>query len=173
MYLISLYFDENANKILQKNIQRICNATGNTFMIEHNVPPHMTISSIEARNVDVLREPFLSLKGKLETGSVQFMSVGQLLPYVFYVTPVLNNYLQEMSQQIYKCMGDIKETTISRYYKPGSWLPHVTLGKTLSKEQMREAFAVMQDNFQPFEASVTQIGLAKVNPHEDVERIVL
>ena len=70
-------------------------------------------------------------------------------------------------------MGDIKETTISRYYKPGSWLPHVTLGKTLSKEQMRAAFAVMQDNFQPFEAIVTQIGLAKVNPHEDVERIVL
>ena len=70
-------------------------------------------------------------------------------------------------------MKDIPETSISRYYQPGSWLPHVTLGKTLTKEQMQTAFAVMQDNFQPFTATITEIGLAKVNPHEDVVRFEL
>lgn len=173
MYLISLYFDDKTNRILQRYIGQIAEKTGNMFMTENHVPPHMTVSAIEARNVDVLRPVFESLKGKMKSGSVQFVSVGQLLPYVFYTTPVLNSYLLDVSQQVYETMKDIDETTISKYYKPLSWLPHVTLGKTLSKEQMQLAFQVMQESFIPFEGIVTEIGLAKVNPHEDVVRFEL
>ncbi len=54
--------------------------------------------------------------------------------------PVLNQYLQEMALQVNHAVSDIPDTTISRFYQPHSWLPHVTLGKTLSKEQMRMAF---------------------------------
>lgn len=42
------------------------------------------------------------------------------------------------------------------------------MGKKLNKEQMRTAFEVLQDVFKPFFADVVEIGLAKVNPHEDV-----
>ena len=38
-----------------------------------------------------------ALQGKIECGPVQFVSVGQLLPYVCYATPVLNRYLQDLS----------------------------------------------------------------------------
>lgn len=41
------------------------------------------------------------------------------------------------------------------------------------KEEMIKAFAVLQDSFVPFEATITEIGLAKVNPHVDVERFEL
>ena len=54
MYLISAYFDENTNKILKHLQQRIADKTGNDFMIRNNVMPHLTISAIEARNIDVL-----------------------------------------------------------------------------------------------------------------------
>ena len=101
------------------------------------------------------------------------MSVGQLLPYVIYATPVVNEYLLDISKNVYEIYKDVPETTISRYYRPLSWLPHVTLGKTLDKEQMRSAFEVLQESFSPFEATVTEIGLAKVNPHEDVEKFKL
>ena len=53
------------------------------------------------------------------------------------------------------------------------WLPHITLGKKLSKEQMQEAFAVMQEQFVPMEVTVSEIGLAKTNPHQDLVRIEL
>ena len=62
---------------------------------------------------------------------------------------------------------------VIRFYQPMSWLPHVTLGKTLGKEQMRTAFCVLQESFLPFEGQITQLGLAKVNPHEDVVRLLL
>lgn len=170
MYLISVYFDQKANKILQGYLDQIAEKTGNTFMIAHKVPPHMTISSIEARNVEVLQPAFESLRGKIVSGTIQFVSVGQLLPYVFYATPVLNAYLLELSRQIYDAFKEIPETSISKFYQPLSWLPHVTLGKTLDKEQMQKAFAEMQNRFAPFTAKVVEIGLARVNPHEDVAR---
>ena len=61
MYLISVYFDDKTNRILQRYINQIAERTGNAFMTEKNVPPHMTISSIEARSVDVLIPAFESL----------------------------------------------------------------------------------------------------------------
>lgn len=173
MYLISVYFDEKANRILQRYINQLAEKTGNDFMTKNQVPPHMTITSIEARSVEVLEPFFGQLNGKVKAGKIQFVSVGQFFPYVFYATPVLNKYLSELSAQIFETFKDVPETSISKYYKPLSWLPHVTLGKTLEKKQMQEAFQVMQDNFVPFEATVTGIGLAKVNPHEDVARFTL
>ncbi len=173
MYLISVYFDEKTNKILQGYIDKIAAETGNEFMTKHNVPPHMTISSIEARNVDVLIPAFESLEGKLISGEIGFVSIGQLLPYVMYATPFMNEYLLELSRQVYEAFKEIPETTVSRYYRPLSWLPHVTLGKTLDKEQMKRAFEVLQERFAPVTAKVVAIGLAKVNPHEDVRRFFL
>ena len=173
MYLISAYFDDNANRILQGYIEKIASVSGNTFMIDNNVPPHLTISAIEARNIDVLVPGFDSLKGELTQGEIQFVSIGQLLPYVIYTTPVLNEYLQNMILTVNDAYKDVPETSISKFYKPNSWLAHTTLGKTLSKEQMLDAFSIMQTSFAPFKATVTEIGLAKVNPHMDVERFSL
>ena len=173
MYLISVYFDDKSNRILQRYIDRIAGETGNRFMTEHNVPPHMTISSVEAKSVEVLKPAFATLQGEIACGEMRFVSMGQLLPYVFYLTPVMNDYLWKLSGQVYDVFREIPQTRISKYYQPSSWLPHVTLGKCLTHRQMQAAFALMQDSFVPFTAKVTQIGLAKVNPHEDVMRFLL
>ncbi len=189
MYLISVYFDDRTNKTLQRYIDRIASATGNGFMVENNVPPHMTISSIEAKSVDVLLPTFESLEGRLSSDEIQLVSVGQLFPYVMYVMPVMNEYLLNFSRTVFDSYDALsaahretplealpescREICISRYYRPLSWLPHITLAKTLDKVQMRKAFEVMQGCFVPFAAKVTEIGLAKVNPHEDVKRFVL
>lgn len=173
MYLISVYFDNTTTKRMQTLIDQIAAASGNHYMTDKQVPPHLTLSSIEARSVEVLIPAVKELEGTLRRGTVQFVTVGQLFPYVLYTMPVLNPYLQGLSEQVYDAVSTIPETTVSKYYRPHSWLPHVTLGKTLSKDQMRLAFAVVQDKFSVFEAQVTELGLAKVNPHDDVLRFPL
>lgn len=173
MYLISVYFDEKATKTLQRYIDVIARKSGNTFMLEHQVPPHLTLSAIEARDVEVLIPAFQSLKGKVTAGEIRIVSVGELFPYVMYATPVLNTCLQELHGKVYDAVKDIDETTVSRMYRPHSWLPHITLGKTLDKEEMMLAFAAMQEQFSPLTARIERIGLAKVNPHKDVEILEL
>lgn len=173
MYLISIYFDKQTNKTMQRYIDKIAEKTNNHFMIENHVPPHMTIAAIEARNVNVLKPAFETLNGKLYSGSMKVVSVGQLFPYVMYATPVLNQELFELTEEVYSTFCNIPETKMSEYYKPFSWLPHITLGKTLDKVQMQKAFQAMQESFVPFTAQFDEIGMAKVNPHEDVARFKL
>ena len=104
MYLISAYFDENTNKILKHLQQRIADKTGNDFMIRNNVVPHLTISAIEARNIDVLIPAFEKVcRGKLQpleeksvaNNAINIVSVGQLFPRVIYAAPVLNEYMMK------------------------------------------------------------------------------
>ena len=187
MYLISAYFDENTNKILKHLQQRIADKTGNDFMIRNNVMPHLTISAIEARNVDVLipafekvcREKFLA-RGRINAAglvyinnTINIVSVGQLFPRVIYAAPVLNEYMMNLSISIYNEFATIPETNISKFYQPYSWMPHITLGKCLDKEQMKQAFAVLQDLFMPIDGWIAKIGLSTVNPYREVLSVEL
>ncbi len=172
MYLISAYFDEVTNKQLQGYIDRIALTTGNDFMVAHNVPPHLTLSAIEARSVDVLVPAFEQLEGQVKKGEISIITVGQMMPKVMYVSPYLNEYLQMLEQQIFDSFASIPETTISKYYRPFSWLPHITLAKTLTMEQMLMAVHQMED-FKSIDASIVRLGLAKVNPHKDIKTITL
>ncbi len=49
MYLISVYFDRTATKRMQTLIEQIAAASGNHYMTEKQVPPHLTLSAIDAR----------------------------------------------------------------------------------------------------------------------------
>lgn len=168
MYLISAYFDEQTNQGISRYIRQIAEKTGNTFMTDNQVPPHMTISSVEVRQGEVLFPYLESLQERLSGGDISIVSVGMFFPYVIYLTPVLNDYLLGLSQKIYDAVKDIPEANVSRFYQPLKWLPHITMAKTLTKEQMQIAFAVMQDRFTPLEAHITKLGVAKTNPHEDL-----
>ena len=113
------------------------------------------------------------LERSLTKGQIQLVSVGVLLPYVLYAAPVLNLYLEDMIEQVHDMVKHIPEVRMSRYYQPMQWLSQITLGKKLSKEQMQEAFSVMQELFIPMEVTVAEIGLAKTNPHQDLIRVEL
>ena len=168
MYLISAYFDGKADRTLTRYINGIAEVTGNQFMIENHVPAHMTILSVEAPSQDVLTEQFVNTVKSLESGEIIIPSVGQLLPYVFYATPVMNEYLLSMQKKMIDGFNDIDKVSVSKYYSKDSWLPHITLGKTLNEEQMRKAFEYSQKHFSPLTAKIIKIGLAKTNPHEDI-----
>ena len=95
MYLISIYFDEETNKKIQGYVNAVAKSTGNTYMIEGQVPPHITISSIEAKreSEDQIVHALEESVQKLIQGKLQWVSVGTFFPYVMYLTPVLNEYL--------------------------------------------------------------------------------
>lgn len=172
MYLISAYFDATTTKQLQRFINTIAEKTGNTYMTENVVPPHLTISSFETREPKNLIDDFKKLSDQ-KSGPINIISVGQFLPYVMYATPAINSYLQGLSESIYDIFSVREDVTINKCYKPFSWFPHITLGKKLDKNQMLTAFAAMQVHFTPLNGQIVSLGLAKTNPHEDICRINL
>ncbi len=168
MYLVSLYFDEKTEQKIQSFIHQVADKTGNTFMTDGNVPPHITVCEFETKQEeDVIK--FLE-KGvaSLKQMEVQFVSVGTFLPYVIYLAPVLDKELLNISLATYMDISKIEDSSLSKFYRPFQWMPHATIGKKLSPEEMRTAFAVLQNQFGPFKGTVTKIGLAKTNPYRDI-----
>lgn len=164
MYLISVYFDKTTEKRIQSYISDVAYTCGNLFMIENEVPPHMTISAFETLHeeeiVEVLGYAFLNIA----RDKIEWVTVGTF-PTVIFIQPVLNEYLHNISSVIYESIANIPDTKVSKYYKPFSWLPHATIAKQLSVDEMRKAFDVLQNSFGIFEGEVVRIELAKKKPY--------
>lgn len=169
MYLVSIYFDEKTNKTIQRYINQVAEKTGNTFMLDGNVPPHITISAFETKHPEIIIDRLEKVVQEMRQGTIQWASIGAFLPYVLYVSPVLNEYLHGLSEKIYESIKDIEETKLSPYYKPFQWLPHTTIGKKLEKEEMLAGFAALQKSFSMFQGNVVRIGLAKTNPYQELK----
>lgn len=168
MYLISIYFDGKSNKEMQRYIDLVAEKSGNSFMKKEHVPPHLTVSAFETRDEEKAMMALDRIAKRLKQESITWASVGQFFPYVIFVQPVLNTYLHEMSQIVYEELRK-EDVNISSLYQPFQWLPHATIGKTLTKEEMQKAFEVLQNSFAVSKSTVVKIGLARTNPHRDVK----
>ena len=167
MYLISVYFDENTDTALRRIIKRIAKQCGNNYMLSGNVPPHISISAFEGGNEKDILTLLDSYVKDLSKGDVQLASVGYF-PGVIFLSAVLNQYLQEMSVEIYGLLSEKTDVRISKFYRPFQWLPHATMGKKLSQREMQEAFQVLYQEFRMIKAQVVKIGLAKNNPYHNL-----
>ncbi len=173
MYLISIYFDEKTNTSIRHLMTRVAQKTGNTYMIDNQVPPHITIGAFEGQEDEVAKTIFANAVCNMYQDTIQWVSVGCFLPYVIYLMPVLNEYLHSMSHQVFKTLDAEGVEAISKYYCPFQWVPHTTIGKKMSQEQLRLAFEVLQNEFGVMNGRVTHVGLAKTNPYSNLVLVEL
>ena len=168
MYLVSLYFDDKIDARIRQYIYAVAKRTNNTYMLDGNVPPHITVSAFESKEESMVIDRLNACMKDIHAGSVHFASVGVFFPHVIYLSPVLNAYLHELSVSIHGTLQEMDDMLIRKCYQPFCWLPHSTIGKKLSAEEMRVAFATLQESFGMFSGEVVKIGLAKTNPYEDI-----
>ena len=169
MYLVSVYFDKKTENRIQSYINDVGNSCGNTFMMDHNVPPHITITAFESLHEDLFINAIDAVLSNVTKDKIEWVTVGTF-PTVIFIQPVLNEALHNTSCAIYKSIKDIPDTKVSKYYKPFSWLPHATIAKQLTKDEMRIAFDELSGVFSPFESEVVRIELAKKNPYRVIAR---
>ncbi len=167
-YLISIYFDEKTDKIFRTYMEAVANCCGNTFMLDHHVPPHITVSAFETEDEAEVVAGLEECIAGLQKGILQWVSIGVLPNGVLYLAPVLNQYLQKMSEEIHASVKSLKDVKISKYYQPFHWLPHATIAKKMTPQEMQEGFAVLQTAFACREGKVVKIGLATKNPYREI-----
>lgn len=164
MYLVSVYFDKKTEHRIQSYINDVAYVCGNSFMIDNQVPPHMTVLAFETREEDSVTEVLDTAISNMKQNKIEWVTVGAF-PTVIFIQPVLNEYLHSLSSSIYESIVNVPDTMLSKYYKPYSWLPHATIAKQLSEEEMRKAFEVLQKSFGAFQGEIVRIELAKKNPY--------
>lgn len=163
MYLISVYFDGKTENRIKEYINLVSMKSKNMFMMDNTVPPHLTISAFETLCIDDIVETLNNTITICKRNKIEWVTVGAF-PTVIFIQPVLNEYLHNVSSVIFESISQVPDTKVSKYYKPFSWLPHATIAKQLSEEEMRKAFDTLQKSFGVFEGEVVKIELAKKNP---------
>ena len=169
MYLISIYFDEETDRKIKGYMKQIAKYTGNTAMMDGNVPPHITVGAFRTDSEEIAKEIFRRIVQKSFSGNIQWVTVGSFLPSVIYISPILNEYLYQLSEITKTELNSKEGIWVDKRYQPHSWFPHTTLGKKLTREELLNAFKVLQGQFGPFMGEAVKIGLAVTNPYRDLE----
>ena len=76
MYLISIYFDDDSNRIIQNYINNVATATGNRFMLDNNVPPHITIGAFNTRSEAEAIAIFNRVATEFTEGRIDWVTIG-------------------------------------------------------------------------------------------------
>lgn len=156
MYLISLYFDEQTNHIIQNLMNKICKKTGNDSMMY--IPPHITLASFSSDNA---KEIFSQIEAK--EMELEFVSIGYFLPSVCFLQPILSLELEQLMEEVHTHIDKC-----SNKYQPNHWITHITLCKYIKSEELSSTLEAIQNEFKPFKGKVVKIGLAKSNPYTDI-----
>lgn len=168
MYLLSLYFDNETDICLQNLINKVAEKTGNFYMLDKAIPPHITIAEINDGEENLLIQTLDYVIRNWSSDKLDWVSIGSFKPHVLFLQPVLNTYLNELSVSVNKILSEKGLVKEESRYIPFNWLPHTTIARNLSESQMEKAFKVLQTNFVPFSGKVIKAGLAKSNPYHDI-----
>ena len=168
MYLVSIYFDNESSTKIQRFINKAADESGNSFMVDNKVPPHITISAFqtnkESEAVELLDRRIRNIK----EGQITWASIGVFKSSVVFLAPVLNEYLHNLCTCINEEISLIDDISISRFYLPFQWMPHTTIAKKLNREELIPVFQSLEKNFTIFSGSITRITLSKTNPKKDI-----
>ncbi|MGL5260568.1 MAG: 2'-5' RNA ligase family protein [Lachnospiraceae bacterium] len=174
MYLISLYFDEKTKDHITEYTKSIANYTKEFSLITECVPPHLTVAGYTStynkeETLTKLIYTIDDLVTHLKSFELNIVSIGTLKGSVLYLTPILNKQLQGVVEELEEKIGSTIFFQSSIYYKPYSYLPHITIARRLSKEQLFLGFEAIQHVFKPFIGHVVRIGLSTTNPYQEIK----
>ncbi len=173
MYLITAYFDDHTTQQIKRYINRIASASGNRFMTDNHVPAHLTLAAVHTKDAAVLLDALESMQGKIQenrTWDIEIMSIGLFLPHVIYAAPVFNQSLDQLSTLVFREIEQHQDLHPAKCYSYRQWMPHITLAKTLTSDEMLLGVEELQKNFVPIRGQITEIGLSGTNPYEDLVR---
>lgn len=174
-YAVSLQFSKDVNEIISTAVSSIAEETGNPFIIENGIPPHITIGAFHASPED---------KGKLlclveefsrnqKTGVVHFTGIGNFKEKVLFLKPEKDGFLTEINSSLHDLILPEFEKGENGYYLPKFWFPHTTLATRLNQKQFAGALAIAEKIQLPLKAETCEIGFYQCSPFMELKRFTI
>lgn len=167
-YAIVLYFDDTTNKTIGNMIERTAALSGNSYMLDINIPPHVTLGCFFSDEQSDLPGKVESFAKSVTPIKVTFHSIGAFEPYVLFISPVKDERLTQLNALLHESLLNSCEPAENANYLPDRWMPHCSLAVRLDAEQFAKAKAIESEIDLPFTARVTKIALAICNPYNEV-----
>lgn len=168
-YAVVLYFDAVANDTLNKIIENIAVISNNNYMVDVNIPPHITIGSFLSDGYTSLLGMVENFAQNIENFEVKFDEIRAFEPRVLFASPMKNSYLEQLNILIHEKLLKCFPAADNEYYTPTKWIPHCALAVRLDIEQFQKAKAVEEKIELPMIAKVQKVALARCNPYKEIK----
>ena len=199
-YAMSLLPDQEAAAQIKAAVKALADNCGNSFMVEHDVPPHLTLGVFHARESDLarLQELFRDFAQKaladLEHSaaqkfwttkndsalSLEFFGADNFLDKVIFlslgsaqVARKKNPELFGLNAALHDIIGGRFEPGDNRNYIPANWHPHIALAVKMNAAQFKKGFDFAQSLCLPKRAGFVALSLALCKPYKEIERVAL
>lgn len=174
-YAISLHFPQNVNRIIISTVKAIAEITGNSFIIEKKIPPHITIGAFHAakKEESILLQLVEEFTTWQQAGIVKFTGIGNFNKKVLFLRPERNSFLEKINSELHSLLQGNFEKAENGLYLPEMWFPHTTLATRLNKSQFYAAEEITKQISLPFEAGVTELSVYQCPPFAKLKKFKL
>ncbi len=167
-FAVTLEFDQESQNMMQEMIDEVARVTGCDLMKQQNVPPHVTVCCLEGENEAVLLSEMEMIASSMSKSTVRFANIGVFNPLVIYLGPIMNEFLQNTCRTVNERLLQHAEVGNKGNYLPNRWVPHAGIALKLTPEALMKAFAIVQERFCPFDATVERIVLVQAEPYKEL-----
>lgn len=165
IYAIILKFDKKSENQIRKIINKINRKLGT----DYSIPPHVTLGVFQTNDFSKYSSDFDDYASELINGEVTFASIGQFIPKVLYLAPIMNEVLLQnhdvVSRMIYKSNITDENPKNYEYYLKNEWQPHCTLAMNLDEKTLITAMKTIIKTFTPITAKIKTVAVVECNPY--------
>ena len=167
-YAVTLEFDRETENKIQELIDEVARVTGCDYMKQSKIPPHVTVSALVSDDEESLLLEMEKIAETMNKEFLWFANIGVFNPFVIYLGPVMNEFLQNTCRTVNERLLQYAEVGNRGRYLPNQWVPHAGIAVKLTPEALKEAFAIVQEKFSAFGATVEKIVLVRAEPYEEL-----
>lgn len=167
-YAVTLEFDKETESKIQTLIDEVAAKTGCDYMKKSKIPPHVTVSALVSDKEELLLSEMENIAEQINKNPVFLANIGVFNPFVIYLGPVMNEFLQDTCRIVNDRLLKYAEVGNRGRYLPNQWVPHAAIAVKLTPDALKEAFAIVQEKFSAFEATAEKIVLARAEPYEEL-----
>ncbi|MDD2533592.1 MAG: 2'-5' RNA ligase family protein [Eubacteriales bacterium] len=127
--------------------------------------PHITLTEFSTDNFSAVCDLINSLANRLDSVDVRFSSLG-IFPGqqgVFHLVPTINESLLAMQRSVRTALAPFCQD-FAPFYEEKEWVPHCTLVLEMDPLELPRAYAVMLDQFQPFDTRLISLEIITCCP---------
>ena len=174
-YAVSLHFTPDVTEIITSAVKSIAEVTGNRFIIENKIPPHVTIGAFHAAKEDEAKliqmvEDFARTQ---KAGVVHFKEIGNFNGKVLFLKPEKDSFLAQINTELHTILLPKFEKAENGYYMPEIWFPHTTLATRLNQSQFEKASNITENIKLPLETEINEIAVYQCSPFAELKRLSL
>ena len=181
-YAVTLYFDDETSGKIRSLTKKLSEVTENNYMIQNDVPPHLTLGMFHVAEADAekLKTLFSEFVEKVCAGvmcrknfEIPFSRFESFLDKVIFIKLEKNELLAGLNKLLHELFVPHFEAGDNRNYLPENWYPHITLGFKLSHEQFEKGMDFLKGQPALSQGRGVRIGLACCNPYTPVCEILI